>query len=91
MYKVDDVRVGRWDHVKTFWNTGKTSILFDCNSVSFSFGILSLKSALRTSLVAQWLRIRLPVQGTRVQSLVREDPTCTEQLSPCTTTTEPVL
>ena len=29
-----------------------------------------------TSLVAQWLRIRLPMQGTWVQSLVREDPTC---------------
>ena len=29
-----------------------------------------------TSLVAQWLRIRLPMQGTRVPSLVREDPTC---------------
>ena len=28
------------------------------------------------SLVAQWLRIRLPIQGTRVRSLVREDPTC---------------
>ncbi|XP_054945649.1 ras-related protein Rap-2a isoform X2 [Physeter macrocephalus] len=30
----------------------------------------------RTSLVAQWLRIRLPVQGTQVRALVREDPTC---------------
>ena len=30
----------------------------------------------RTSLVVQWLRIRLPRQGTRVQALVREDPTC---------------
>ena len=29
-----------------------------------------------TSLVAQWIRIRLPMQGTWVQSLVREDPTC---------------
>ena len=28
------------------------------------------------SLVAQWLRICLPMQGTRVQALVREDPTC---------------
>ena len=27
------------------------------------------------SLVAQWLRIRLPMQGTRVQALVCEDPT----------------
>ena len=25
---------------------------------------------------AQWLRIRLPMQGTRVWALVREDPTC---------------
>ena len=29
-----------------------------------------------TSLVAQRLRIRLPMQGTRVLALVREDPTC---------------
>ena len=28
-----------------------------------------------TSLVAQWFRICLPMQGTRVRSLVREDPT----------------
>ena len=28
------------------------------------------------SLVAQWLRIRLSMQGTRVRALVREDPTC---------------
>ena len=30
----------------------------------------------RASLVAQWLRIRLPMQGTRVRALVWEDPTC---------------
>ena len=29
-----------------------------------------------TSLVVQWLRICLPMQGTQVRSLVREDPTC---------------
>ena len=29
-----------------------------------------------TSLMAQWLRICLPMQGTRVRSLVWEDPTC---------------
>ena len=44
-----------------------------------------------TSLVVQCLRIRLPMQGTRVQALVQEDPTCREQLSPCATTTEPAL
>ena len=30
----------------------------------------------RASLMAQWLRICLPVQGTRVRALVWEDPTC---------------
>ena len=28
------------------------------------------------SLVAQWLRISLPTQGTRVRALAREEPTC---------------
>ena len=44
-----------------------------------------------TSLVAQWLRIRLPMQGTQVRALVREDPTCHGALSPCATTTEAML
>ena len=30
----------------------------------------------RASWLVHWLRVRLPVQGTRVQSLVQEDPTC---------------
>ena len=36
----------------------------------------SQKFNLGTSLVAQWLRIHLPMQGTQVRSLFREDPTC---------------
>ena len=36
----------------------------------------------RTSLVVQWLRICLPMQGTRVQSLVQEDPTCHRTTKP---------
>ena len=34
------------------------------------------------SLVVQWLRIHLPMQGTRVQALAREDPTCHEATKP---------
>ena len=34
------------------------------------------KNGQRASLVAQWLRICLLMQGTRVQALVWEDPTC---------------
>ena len=41
-------------------------------------GKISLKNELGwgASLVAQWLRIQLPMQGTRVRALVREGPTC---------------
>ena len=35
-----------------------------------------------TSLVVQWLRIRLPMQGTRVQALVWEDLTCHRATKP---------
>ena len=42
----------------------------------------ALKIALRTSLVAQWLRICLPMQATRVRALVREDPTCRGSTKP---------
>ena len=35
-----------------------------------------LRKTKGASLVAQWLRICLPMQGTRVRALVWEDPTC---------------
>ena len=39
--------------------------------------ILAIQECLvGTSLVVQWLRIRLPMQGTRLRSLVWEDATC---------------
>ena len=38
--------------------------------------LLILKLLHWASLVAQWLRICLPMQGTRVRALVWEDPTC---------------
>ena len=39
------------------------------------FVVIKNKS-FRASLVAQWLRICLPMQGTRVRALVWEGPTC---------------
>ena len=41
------------------------------------------------SLVAQWLRICLLMQGTRVRALVWEDPTCRGAAGPVNQTTEP--
>ena len=38
--------------------------------------IITVKRHPTASLVVYWLRIRLPMQGTRVRALVREDPTC---------------
>ena len=40
------------------------------------YGNWVFKEANRTSLFVQWLRVRLPMQGTQVQSLVQEDSTC---------------
>ena len=45
----------------------------------------------RTSLVVQWIRICLPMQGTWVQSLIWKDPMCYRETKPCATTTELVL
>ena len=39
-----------------------------------NWGISKIQSG--ASLVAQWLRVCLPMQGTRVRALVWEDPTC---------------
>ena len=43
------------------------------------------------SLLMQWIRICLPMQGTQVQSLVWEDPTHRGITNLYRTTTEPVL
>ena len=40
------------------------------------------KPTVRASLVAQWLRICLLMQGTRVRALVWEDPTCRRATRP---------
>ena len=45
-------------------------LIFKCFTQKYLF-----KSS-RASLVGQWLGICLPMQGTRVWALVREDPTC---------------
>ena len=47
-----------------------------------SLNVFLKQSVTRTSLMVQWLRIRLPKQGTWVRSLVREDPTCPGAIQP---------
>ena len=39
-------------------------------------GVMSWRPVGRPSLVAQWTRICLPMQGTQCQSLAQEDSTC---------------
>ena len=50
-----------WHMIKSFLKSGS---------------ICEIKMQPGASLVAQWLRIHLPMQGTRVRALVQEDPTC---------------
>ena len=40
-----------------------------------NIGVTFIKTGQGASLVAQWLRICLPMRGTRVRALVWEDPT----------------
>ena len=49
---------------------------------SLKICFLIYKTEIGASLVAQWLRICLPMQGTRVQALVWEDPTCRRATRP---------
>ena len=52
------------------WMTNKNLLYKKINK------ILKFKKNHRASLVAQWLRVCLPMQGTRVRALVWEDPAC---------------
>ena len=51
-------------------------IMHTTSSGGLESGEHSTNKMQRASLVAQWLRICLPMQGTRVRALVWEDPTC---------------
>ena len=54
-----------------------TSILHRKKNVTEPESKIKIKAEIdRTPLVAQWLRICLPMQGTQVRSLTREDSTC---------------
>ena len=59
-----------------FWEGGSGWIVMRISFKSLMGKLSVLKISEGTSLVVQWLRIRLPMQGTRVWALVREDPTC---------------
>ena len=45
-------------------------------STSLMIREMQIKTTVRASLVAQWLRVCLPMQGTWVRALVWENPTC---------------
>ena len=57
-------------YVKAYQMVQFKYVLFNVYQLYFN------KTDFGASLVAQWLRICLPMQGTRVRALIREDPTC---------------
>ena len=77
-----------WVDFGSWWWTGRPGVLW-------FMGSQGVGHDWATELNWQWTRIHLLTQGTRVWSLVREDPTkiphATEKLSQCATTTEPAL
>ena len=56
---------------RNFYRSSLAGCCYHCTGLGCIF-----KRANWASLVAQWLRIRLPIQGTWVRALVWEDPTC---------------
>ena len=54
---------------------GRKSLHLPLN-FAMNLKLLLKNKVFRTSLVVQWLRIHLPMQGTRFRALVWEDPTC---------------
>ena len=62
-----------------FLNHEEQSTFWRCTTSILQFSSKMTKGA---SLVVQWLRIRLPMQGTRVRALVWEDPTCHRSTKP---------
>ena len=65
------------DNVKITWESQNTRHLSKIKTGAF--------------LVAQWQRITLPMQETQVRPLIHKIPRTAEQLSPCSTRTEPAL
>ena len=56
--------------------------IFLSTEAEYKIILLNQKESSWASLVAQWLRICLLMQGTRVRALVWEDPTCRGATSP---------
>jgi len=79
------------------WAWGIWRHLLGVDSQKSQSSVSCLKSrGFRISLVVHWLRIHLPMPGTQVWSLVREDPTCLRATKPMchnywSGTPEPVL
>ena len=66
----------RWSNFHELYQTNFMEGIYYLEVQGELFYFFKFKMNCRTSLVAQWLRICLPMQGARVRALVREDPTC---------------
>ena len=64
------------------WEDPELTSSYRHNKSTATHGKIPSEKNLRASLVAQWLRICLPMQGTQVRALVWEDPTCHRATGP---------
>ena len=80
-----------WKEVDLFFlNLPFPELLADLPGLCRIFSLFQ-KSYRRASLMAQWLGIRLPMQGHGFEPWSRKIPHAAEQLSLCATITEPEL
>ena len=64
------------DGEKTFNKIQHPFMIKTLHKIGMEGNYFNIIKAIWASLVAQWLRVCLLMQGTRVRALVWEDPTC---------------
>ena len=75
-HKMVDISVCAKDDLHQKNNLIHTMVVGEFH-VKITIKFIAIKMRLnRTSLVAQWLGILMPMQRTQVRALVQEDPTC---------------
>ena len=74
--------MGKWKMEQIQSTSSKAPFFLGSIAIKLAGEFYNNGRDLGTSLVAQWLRIRLPMQGTRVRALVRENTTCPRATKP---------
>ena len=89
--KSKDTNIQRCQEILPSSRKSKTSPYINIIHTFFPFTLGLQNSVCSASLVVQWLRVCLAMQGHQFSLWSGKIPYAKQQLNPCTTTTEPIL